>query len=526
MSRVAPLRSNPRSTAVDSTPNVAIGGTEIGADEVLMSRDDYLFGLSEDRMTFLDLGADSSIAGALQACGKSTATIIQSRTFSAINDGKDVVIGAETGSGKTMAFIVPLIQKCLEASAAEQQEETDDLDEFNISKNYPRILVMVPNKELVLQVASMTQELLDALRKESSSSMVTAETCTMQQDSWFYRDADAPDILICTPAIISKFIRGPNIQEEELFRCVKHVVFDEADMLLEGSYLNDVEKVLDAFRLTRRGQIKSGEIGINDKTTQFVLSAATLPTYGLKSMESYVKKKFPEATRVTNDHLHMHHPQIRQSFVELGEIGQGTHIEAPPITDPARLEAVLSAVRSHSQTSSSDTGAETEGEAVGEGVQVLGGSTMVFVNTAEAALDLADALRNPGSGRPVECAEFHKLIPGKQKQEGLQSFRQGEVGVLICTDAAARGLDLPSVNHVIQAEFALNVVQYLHRIGRASRGGKEGHATSIIDSRSRDLAASIRSGDPSGEGRSVAQSFSRKRGFRSKFKKNAKRQSS
>jgi superfamily II DNA/RNA helicase len=493
------LASRPRSTnsEVDSTPQVSLGGEEVGADETIMSQEDYLFGVLDKRSTFTDLGAHSSLARALESCGKRTATIIQSKTFSAVIGGKDVVIGAETGSGKTMAYMVPLVQRCLEANFEEDdenREDKDELDEFNVSKNYPKILVMVPNKELVLQVAYMTQDLLGALQKESGEEgpLVTAETCTMQQSSWFYRDADAPDILICTPAIISKFIRGPTIEEVELFKNVRHVVFDEADMLLEGSYLSDVEKVLEAFRLTRREQIRSGEIGINDKTVQYVLSAATLPTYGLKSMDSYIKKKFPEATTVSNDYLHKHHPQIRQSFVELEADSASTH-EHVPVTHPRRVEAVLSAV----------------------GQAPAGGSTMVFVNTADAALALAAALEESG----VQFVQFHKAVSSRDKQQGLQAFRNGESGVLICTDAAARGLDLPTVSHVVQAEFALNVVQYLHRVGRASRGGREGHATSIVDPRSRDLVHSIRTG----QDRSVAQSFSRKRGFRAKVKKERRR---
>ena len=299
---------------------------------------------------------------------------------------------------------------------SEQNEEAIDVsDAFHNPKNYPKVLIMVPNKELVLQVASMTHELLDALNNDVGNDAVTAETCTIQQDAWFYRDADAPDILICTPAIISKFIKGPHVEDEGVFRHVKHVVFDEADMLLEGSYLRDVEKVLDAFRLMRREQIRNGEIGINDKTVQFVLSAATLPTYGLKSMDSYVKKKFPSATRITNDHLHMHHPQIIQDFVQLNdEMADGmrrSHTEEPPITCPDRMEAITAAIRSLNP----ESGATSD-------MHIPGGSTMIFVNTAEAAIELAEALRNPISGSPLECAEFHKLLPGKQKQEQLETL--------------------------------------------------------------------------------------------------------
>ena len=153
--------------------------------------------------------------------------------------------------------------------------------------------------------------------------------------------------------------------------------------------------------------------------------------------------------------------------------------------------------------------------------QPAGGSTMIFVNTAEAAVDLADALRVAEPS--MEFGEFHKLMKNIDKQANLQAFREGKLAVLICTDAAARGLDLSTVRHVIQAEFALNVVQHLHRIGRASRAGKKGSATMIVDERGADLAASIQGGagttQEGGRDEGVERSFSRKRGFRAKLKK-------
>ena len=101
-------------------------------------------------------------------------------------------------------------------------------------------------------------------------------------------------------------------------------------------------------------------------------------------------------------------------------------------------------------------------------------------------------------------------------------FRENKKKILVCTDNAARGLDLPNVRHVIQAEFALNVVQYLHRIGRSSRAGVVGRATSFYDQKSMDLVNSINSetqeSGGSGSG-TVNQSFSRKRGLRKKWKK-------
>ena len=142
--------------------------------------------------------------------------------------------------------------------------------------------------------------------------------------------------------------------------------------------------------------------------------------------------------------------------------------------------------------------------------------TMVFVNTADAASRLAIELARAG----VASAEYHKFVSDAEKQESLRRFREEEVSVLVCTDHASRGLDLPNVRHVVQAEFAGNVVQYLHRIGRASRAGVLGKATNIYDDRSADLVSSILSDS---DEKKIDQSFSRRRGFRQKIKKEYRR---
>jgi superfamily II DNA/RNA helicase len=181
-----------------------------------------------------------------------------------------------------------------------------------------------------------------------------------------------------------------------------------------------------------------------------------------------------------------------------------------PISVPTVLDSNAAA---ESDVSPHDTVSEFSSEVkeqVKEQVQ-----TMVFVNTSKGAIALAGALRKVG----VACAEYHTGITDPQRQENLRGFRVQEVSVLICTDHASRGLDLPHVRHVIQAEFATNVVQYLHRVGRASRAGVLGRATNIYDSGSEILVASILNDSDENK---VDQSFSRRRSFRKKLKKSLK----
>ena len=142
---------------------------------------------------------------------------------------------------------------------------------------------------------------------------------------------------------------------------------------------------------------------------------------------------------------------------------------------------------------------------------------MIFVNTANKAEKLAEILKS----KNVNCIQFHKNIHDDIKAQNLEDFRNEKCSIMICTDSAARGLDLPNVKHVIQAEFALNVVQHLHRIGRASRGGVSGYATNFYDKSALHLVSTMLPKET--DSRTVEQAFSRRRGLRQKSKKQERR---
>jgi superfamily II DNA/RNA helicase len=198
------------------------------------------------------------------------------------------------------------------------------------------------------------------------------------------------------------------------------------------------------------------------------------------------------------------------------------------VDSPHRVNAIIAALRSHnSSTNQSDNVTvmplsefppiASELSEKGTPTEQVFEPTMIFVNTAENAQLLASALRQ----RNIPCEEFHKLVHHDVKVEGFRKFLEGITSVLVCTDVAARGLDLPFVKHVIQAEFALNVIQHLHRIGRASRAGTLGRATNFVDHHSKELVASILS-EQSEE--SLNHSFSRRRGFRRNLKRKSARE--
>lgn len=214
--------------------------------------------------------------------------------------------------------------------------------------------------------------------------------------------------------------------------------------------------------------------------------------------------------------MHQHHPAIRQDFARIPDeiVGTVDHVKA--------VMERLWDVRSFPQPLQ-DADSTKQGEPNPAWINGLDHSVMIFLNTAAKAKQFADSLYELG----YDFVEIHGIISREEREENLKLFRNRDQGgprvnIMVCTDACARGLDLPHVRRVVQAEFALNVVQHLHRIGRASRGGNVGMAINLYGKHSEDLVHSIIGQHGSSEGGGgVEKSFSRRRGFRQKLKKAA-----
>jgi superfamily II DNA/RNA helicase len=346
----------------------------------------------------------------------------------------------------------------------------------------------------------------------------------------------------------------------ELFRSLEIIVLDEADMLLDGGFLNQIEQVLVARKRVARlnavaavdnALAMASETGVKNAdgsesdvaagrprrerwwrggddeelaahSSQVVLSAATIPNYGLKSADELVKRKFPAAVRVETRLLHHTQPQLRQEWVQLS-LGGG---ELDELADFMAEE-----VKTFLRESKLAGGDFDRGKSFPR--------TMIFTNTvgrAHAALAvLTEALVGDVEGLLQEGSVrgYHKEVKADEREQTLRSFSlsgtppgttslcRGDNGaancrVLVCTDLAARGLDIEEVDHVVQFDFADNVVQHLHRLGRTARAGRPGRATHFVKQGS-ELAEMIRAATEKGE--ALDESFSRKRGFRKKIKK-------
>ncbi|CAM9393244.1 unnamed protein product [Ascophyllum nodosum] len=429
-----------------------------------------------DKIPFPDLGLSATLCRHLETLNLPHSTAVQAAAIPRVLGGKDVIIGAETGSGKTLAYLLPIVERFLRGDAVAKDLPEELLGNARGWSMFPDVIVLVPNKELCEQVLSVLKEILRALSADEgiTRDLTAAGMYGSSYEYPFSPNRPAPSILVCTPSFLHKYT---NMKAVPLFCKATSLVMDEADMLMEGSYKKQLDDILVSFRRADKIVAEMGLPGF--ERTQYVLAAATLPTYGLKSVDQYVKRAFPSAHKIQQVHMHKHHPAIQQEFIKVGE-----HISD-------KIEAVVDLLRG-----------ESEAERT---------RTMVFANTAASCKLACEALAEEG----FSFVPYHKEVAPRDRLENLKALKSGSAKILVCTDLAARGIDVPSVARIVQMEMATNVVHHLHRLGRAARAGRTGRATNFFDSSTKDLVNSIKGA----EGSRLDGSFSRQRGFRKKFKK-------
>ncbi|KAL3923157.1 MAG: hypothetical protein SGILL_001816 [Bacillariaceae sp.] len=499
--------------------------------------------------------------------GLTRPTSIQARSFAAIRDigdddtddetmspqaSRDVTIGAETGSGKSYAYLLPLLDSILQEKA--RVVAKDDTSLLLPSYDFARAVILVPNKELVHQVLRMAVPLCGGTIRQSlvwgasgTGLLEQLETVATNTDnkeetdpSKIVRLAIMPgglnepldfkpfrdsvglggkeppvDIVITTPAALGPLALKP--KHIDLFADVETLIVDEADMLLDGGYIRALENVLMGFRRSDRLQVDFD--GAPPKKTQHVFVAATLPDVGLKSVDAYLQRKFPYATRIHTDNMH------NAKHYGLAEPTQWYPLE----TKKERLVRLVEMMEISKE----------EGGLQGEKV-------MVFLNSVEDVEAVHQALEQRG----VEAVPYHAKISLQDRSKNLERFRKYDnsedannskdaVPVLVCTDLASRGLDVPGVTAVVQLQFSGNVVSHLHRMGRCGRAGQrtgrgivfysedEAALVEVVKEAEEqqermDLKQDVDDRDEDGDSKDIGkvkQAFSRKRGFTKKRKK-------
>ncbi|XP_019635969.1 PREDICTED: nucleolar RNA helicase 2-like [Branchiostoma belcheri] len=325
---------------------------------------------------------------------------VQYKTFDFVYDGWDVITQARTGTGKTLAFSIPLVERLQKEGVSTKRGRA------------PSVIVLAPTRELAIQV----YEDFKSISTKLTSFCVYGGTPYPPQNDAINRGLD---ILVGTPGRIQDHVRSGRLNLSEL----RHVVLDEVDRMLEMGMVEQVDEILEAA-------YKKEDKSQNPQTLFF---SATLPNWVHEAATKYMKAEPKHVDMIGTE-------QNRSATtVEHLAIRCGWQARAPVIADIVTMYS-----GQH-------------------------GRAMVFCETKKEAnqLVLEGALKQ-------EAQVLHGDIPQAQRELTLKSFRDGNIQVLVATDVAARGLDIPEVDLVVQCEPPSDVDSYIHRSGRTGRAGRTG----------------------------------------------------
>lgn len=359
--------------------------------------------------TFRELGIFPETAEALEAVGITSPFPIQEMTLPVALSGSDVIGQAKTGTGKTLGFGLPLLERVtvpadVEAGRAKPAQLTEA----------PQALVVVPTRELCQQV---TNDLLTAgkVRNVRVLAIYGGRAYEPQVEAL----KKGVDVVVGTPGRLLDLAGQKKLNLSE----VKSLVLDEADEMLDLGFLPDVERIIQLLPAKR----------------QTMLFSATMPGQVISLARRYMS--------------------------------QPTHIRAAAPDDVGQTVANTTQhiFRAHSMD---------KPELVARVLQAEGrGLAMVFCRTKRTAADIADQLAQRG----FASGAVHGDLGQGAREQALRAFRNGKVDVLVCTDVAARGIDVEGVTHVINYQSPEDEKTYLHRIGRTGRAGAKGTAVTLVD---------------------------------------------
>lgn len=358
--------------------------------------------------TFQSLQLSRPILKALSALNYSTPTPIQAASIPIALLGRDIVAGAVTGSGKTAAYIIPIIERLLYKPA-------------KIAKT--RVIVLTPTRELAIQVADVGRKLGQFVQNLSFGLAVGGLNLRQQEQELKKR----PDIVIATPGRLIDHIRNsPSFSVDD----VEIVVMDEADRMLEEGFEKEMQEIVELLPRKR----------------QTMLFSATMNS----SIKQLIAWSLQKPVRIMIDPPKTAASGLMQEFVRIRKRDE---------LKPALLYTILSKLDPKQRV-------------------------IIFISTK----DMCHKLRIKLGLLGLRVGELHGGLSQEQRLKSVTLFKNSTVPVLLCTDLAARGLDIPKIEVVVNYDMPKTHEIYLHRVGRTARAGRDGLSISFVGEAKRERA--------------------------------------
>ena len=353
-------------------------------------------------MNFNDLPIENKLKNSIKFADFRTATPIQSKSIPISLTGKDILGTAQTGTGKTLAFTIPMINKLI------------------LDKN-AMALIICPTRELASQVMQTVLKLNVREIGIGNALLIGGESMQKQLKKLKKRAR----IIVGTPGRINDHLKRQSLNLTK----VSYLVLDETDRMLDMGFTPQIELILKFI----------------PKKHQTLLFSATLPNNILKISEKYLDK--PE--RIAVGSLSTPIEKIKQETFQVNQ-------------DKKYHELINQLIERN-------------------------GSILVFVKTKHGADKIVKRLKYDGHSADA----IHGNLRQSKRDRVISGFRNGKSRILIATDVAARGLDIPLIQHVINYDLPQVPEDYIHRIGRTGRAGKEGSALTFLTSNDRSMWNSI-----------------------------------
>ncbi|KJZ79385.1 hypothetical protein HIM_01536 [Hirsutella minnesotensis 3608] len=380
---------------------------------------------------FGDAGLHPIMAENVKMSGYEVPTPIQKYTIPSMLQGYDVIGVAQTGSGKTAAYLIPIISKLM-GKAKKLAAPRPNPVTFQESRDEvvaePLVLIVAPTRELAVQIFNETRKL--CYRSMLRPGVVYGGVPIREQAKHL---AMGCDILVGTPGRLVDFIGRPQLLT---LRRLKYIVIDEADEMLDADWDDEIHQILTG------GEQDEGNI-----------------VYGLFSAT------FPKAAReLAKDHLSASHVRFRVG--RAGSTTENIRQTIVPAENNEKREILLRLLQ-----------------------EITGVRTIVFVNSRQAVDDLDDFLYN----MKLPVTSIHRDRTQLEREAALRAFRAGTAPILVATGVMARGIDVRNVQHVINYDLPSmdhgGIEEYTHRIGRTGRIGHRGVATSLWTERDEPMAS-------------------------------------
>lgn len=432
------------------------------------------------------MGLSVELCRALAAMNIQTPTAIQKASLPVSLAGESVLLCAETGSGKSLAFLLPLVSRL----------KSDELARgINARPKRPRAIVLAPTRELAAQLLGVAKGLSRHARFSSvgvlGGSSIAAQAKRLNQPV---------DLVVATPGRLLDLVNAGHVSLGD----VRFVAADEADTMAAQGFGVELEKLLSsivaASQAAKESFKKASELSVqqlaaaqseSDRVAiesqlkvvrgpfhpedrghvQCILAAATVA----QPVTAIIQSTFPKTREIKTALAHKVPDGLFQEFVSVTSGDRALRL-LEVLDRGRRMNLERYAARREIDRAARD-------------------ATIIFCNTKDSALFAAKLLRE----NDYDVAEGHGWVAQHERLVQMDDFMSGKKKILVATDVVARGIDTVNVAHVINFDFPLNPVDYIHRIGRTGRGGGTGRVTNLVTKRDYTLAMAIERATKLGE---------------------------